>query len=122
MGTSAYMPLEAFNGTITRKTDIYSYGIVLLEILTGLRPIVSNDGDEKINIKSYIEESVPNGIITSLLDKLVENWAKAQNLYNLAKHCLELNRNRRPSMDEICIILYKINQDDSFSVPYNQVS
>lgn len=118
MGTSAYMPLEAFNGTITRKTDIYSYGIVLLEILTGLRPIVPNDGDEKIHIKSYIEETSPDGNITSLLDVNVKNWTKAQSLYNLSRHCLESNRNRRPSMDEICVTLYKIKQDDSYCVLY----
>lgn len=38
IGTSAYMSPEAFRGDISVKVDVFSFGIVLLELLTGLAP------------------------------------------------------------------------------------
>lgn len=38
-GTSAYMSPEAFRGDISVKVDVFSFGIVLLELLTGLAPL-----------------------------------------------------------------------------------
>lgn len=38
IGTSAYMSPEAFRGDISVKIDVFSFGVVLLELLTGLAP------------------------------------------------------------------------------------
>ncbi|KPJ19016.1 Interleukin-1 receptor-associated kinase 4 [Papilio machaon] len=89
MGTSAYMAPEGFYGTITQKIDIYSYGVVLLELLTGLKPIVSESIKEK-------------GDISSILDPTVENWTKAREIYELSRCCLQQERFNRPSIEEIC--------------------
>lgn len=42
IGTSAYMSPEAFRGDISVKLDVFSFGIVLLELLTGLSPYDEN--------------------------------------------------------------------------------
>ncbi|XP_047528711.1 interleukin-1 receptor-associated kinase 4-like [Vanessa atalanta] len=107
MGTSAYMAPEGIHGTITQKIDIFSFGIVLLELLTGLKPIVANDG-ENLNIKHYVEENSINNDISHLLDSSVETWTKANEVYNLAQNCLEYNRKSRPTITEVANILYRI--------------
>ncbi|XP_034830041.1 interleukin-1 receptor-associated kinase 4-like [Maniola hyperantus] len=107
MGTSAYMAPEGLHGTITQKIDIFSFGIVLLELLTGLKPIVENDR-ENINIKHYVEENVVNNDITPLLDPVVKIWVKADEVYKLAKMCLEYNRKSRPTIVEVCNMLNRI--------------
>lgn len=38
-GTSAYMSPEAFRGDVSVKLDVFSFGVVLLELLTGLPPL-----------------------------------------------------------------------------------
>ncbi|XP_021240659.1 interleukin-1 receptor-associated kinase 4 isoform X2 [Numida meleagris] len=42
VGTAAYMAPEALRGEITPKSDIFSFGVVLLEIITGLPPVDEN--------------------------------------------------------------------------------
>ncbi|CAK1545919.1 unnamed protein product [Leptosia nina] len=106
MGTSAYMAPEGLHGTITQKIDIFSFGIVLLEILTGLKPIVIMNG-EKLNIKDFVEENF-RGDISSILDPKVSGWFNAGEIYNLAQWCLERNRKDRPSMIEVCNRLYEL--------------
>ncbi|XP_038222894.1 interleukin-1 receptor-associated kinase 4-like isoform X2 [Zerene cesonia] len=108
MGTSAYMAPEGLHGTITQKIDIFSYGIVLLELLTGLKPIVVTNG-EKINIKDYVEDNF-NGDINLLLDSTVPQWTKAIKLYALAQSCLQRDRKKRPNMNEVCNILYELKK------------
>ena len=54
IGTSVYMAPEAFRGDVSVKIDTFSYGVVLLELLTGLTAFDA-DRDEA-DIVSYIDE------------------------------------------------------------------
>lgn len=102
IGTSAYMAPEGKSGTITQKVDIYSYGIVLLELLTGEKPIIKRNG-ETIHIKDYVYEND----FSTVIDFIVQ-WKKHKQIFDLAKHCLEDERIRRPSAEELCNTLYRI--------------
>lgn len=46
IGTSVYMPPEAFRGDISIKFDTFSFGIVLMELLTGLRPFQEDSSED----------------------------------------------------------------------------
>ncbi|XP_027714746.1 interleukin-1 receptor-associated kinase 4 isoform X3 [Vombatus ursinus] len=60
VGTTAYMAPEALRGEITPKSDIYSFGVVLLEIITGL-PAVDEQREPQLLIserKSKMKKSI----------------------------------------------------------------
>lgn len=44
IGTTVYMPPEAFRGDISTKFDTFSFGVVILELLSGMKPF-----DDKLN-------------------------------------------------------------------------
>ncbi|XP_078174753.1 uncharacterized protein LOC144568319 isoform X2 [Carex rostrata] len=65
-GTIGYIPPEyALGSTISTQGDVYSFGIVLLEMLTGKRPTdaMFKDGS---NIHAYVSSAFPENIIEIL--------------------------------------------------------
>ncbi|CAN1139530.1 Probable LRR receptor-like serine/threonine-protein kinase At3g47570 [Linum perenne] len=66
-GTIGYAPLEYGMGmSVSIEGDVYSYGILVLEMVTGKRPTneMFKDGT---NLRDFVKEAVTNGI-TSILD------------------------------------------------------
>nr|CAB3491957.1 unnamed protein product [Digitaria exilis] len=65
-GTIGYVPPEYGSGSdVSMAGDIYSYGVLLLEMFTGRRPTDSfNDGAE--NLVSYVKEAYPNNLLEIL--------------------------------------------------------
>ncbi|XP_075971426.1 interleukin-1 receptor-associated kinase 4-like [Anticarsia gemmatalis] len=103
-GTVPYLAPEANSGTLTRKLDIFSFGTVLLELLTGLPVRVHTEG-ERINIRDYVKSTCPDGDITKLLDPSVQQWTIALEVYELAKCCINEERNSRPAIDYVWNVL-----------------
>ena len=108
VGTSAYMAPEAVRGEVTVKLDVFSFGVVLLELLTGL-PAMDQErevGDLVGHIEEVIEDE---GDIEKLLDMrscgLME-WRQVspKRIYDVAQKCL-LKKKDRPFMADVNEIL-----------------
>lgn len=87
------MPPELFkNGKLTKKTDIYSFGIFMIELIKGRRPFLGNSTSEIVLLISHgAKPEIPEG---------VPKW-----FHNLLLSCLDMNYQNRPDIDDIIHIL-----------------
>ncbi|XP_029471057.1 interleukin-1 receptor-associated kinase 4 isoform X4 [Rhinatrema bivittatum] len=97
VGTTAYMAPEALRGEITIKSDIFSFGVVLLEIITGL-PAVDEMREPQLllDIKDEIEDEEKT--IEDYVDEKIgqEYFSTVEEMFSLASRCLHQLKNRRP--------------------------
>ncbi|GJQ99864.1 kinase-like domain, phloem protein 2-like protein [Tanacetum coccineum] len=101
-------PIYFDTDSVNYKTDIYSFGIVLLELLCG-RKSVSDDQDNKylapVAIFHYREKTL-DGIIDPDLWKQMD--PRSLNIFaDAAYNCLNEERSQRPNIDEIVTRLEK---------------
>ncbi|KAL4300782.1 lysM domain receptor-like kinase 4 [Arachis ipaensis] len=116
VGTRGYMAPEYLDsGRVTSKMDVYAFGVVLLELITGKDSIIVQDDGS---------ETMLSSIILNLIDKddaeeklglfidpsLVGNCEKvyAIQLVNLSLACLVEEPSRRPNMAEVVSSLLRI--------------
>ncbi|XP_069084932.1 interleukin-1 receptor-associated kinase 4 [Pleurodeles waltl] len=109
VGTTAYMAPEALRGEITIKSDIFSLGVVFLEIITGLPPVDENrDPVLLLDIKEEIEDEEKT--VSDYIDKKMEDCdsSTAQEMYSLASNCLNQLKNKRPDIKKVMLDLEKM--------------
>ncbi|KAL2941572.1 Wall-associated receptor kinase-like 8 [Bienertia sinuspersici] len=90
------------------KSDVYSFGVVLVELLTSKKPISPDKSKEWRSLATEFLLLMENSSLLDILDPLVLNEAKQEELMvvaNLAKECLNLNGKFRPTMKEVAVIL-----------------
>ncbi|KAL6738550.1 hypothetical protein Aduo_012090 [Ancylostoma duodenale] len=116
-GTLAYLPPEFITSKIlSTKLDVYSFGIVLLEITTGLRAYM--DSRSPPGLAEYCmntKNSRKDDWIEALMDRRtprVSNEAALASWFDavvcLGLHCVEKDRMARPSFPEIVAALSKL--------------
>lgn len=67
LGTPNYMsPEQATGREVDHRTDIYSLGAVMFEMLTGARPFQSRDTDKLLNMIAYKAPSKPHELNASI--------------------------------------------------------
>ncbi|KAL3332897.1 hypothetical protein AABB24_033120 [Solanum stoloniferum] len=109
-GTRGYLAPEWISGVaITAKADVYSYGMMLLEIVSGKRNSeYSQDGKVKFFPSWAARVVVDEGDILSLLDYRLDRAADAEEVSRICKvayWCIQDDEFQRPSMGQVVQIL-----------------
>ncbi|PSR99813.1 Receptor protein kinase [Actinidia chinensis var. chinensis] len=120
-------PEWIFNLPITSKVDVYSYGVVVLEMVTGKSPMVGPHDEsrdlgemEQRGLVRWVREKFNgNGSIESRLDEIIGpvmkdgyDVRKMQVLVEVALQCVEEDKSARPTMREVVERLLHHEEDD----------
>ncbi|WMV45857.1 hypothetical protein MTR67_039242 [Solanum verrucosum] len=107
-GTPGYLDPEYFlTRKMTDKSDVYSLGVVFLEILTGMHPISHGK-----NIVREVKMAHKSGVMFSIMDKNMGSYLSecAEKMVELALKCCQDKPEDRPSMLEVVRTLETILQ------------
>ncbi|KAK7379250.1 hypothetical protein VNO80_04705 [Phaseolus coccineus] len=111
-GTFGYLAPEYFqHGKVSDKTDVYAFGVVLLELITGRKPIEARrpSGEENLVLwaKPFLQKG--KGAIEELLDPQLKCSLRFSNqmgrMIEAAGACVTNEESRRPGIREIIAIL-----------------
>ncbi|KAE9590884.1 putative protein kinase RLK-Pelle-WAK-LRK10L-1 family [Lupinus albus] len=116
-GTLGYLDPEYYrNYQLTDKSDVYSYGVVLLELLTSKKVIDFSRDQDDVNLAIHVTQHASNGSIMEVVDQRFFSLESDKNmitsitlLLEIALDCLREKKGERPSMKDIvqrllCII------------------
>ncbi|XP_073047691.1 U-box domain-containing protein 52-like [Primulina eburnea] len=96
-GTFCYIdPEYQQTGMLGIKSDIYSFGVMLLQIITARSPM---------GLTHHIERAIERGTFADVLDQAVTDWPveEAMNFAKLALKCTELRRKDRPDLGTVIL-------------------
>ncbi|XP_073006001.1 cysteine-rich receptor-like protein kinase 10 [Typha latifolia] len=118
VGTYGYMPPEyASEGLFSIKSDVFSFGVLLLEIVSGKRNAGFHQYGNYLNLLGYAWELWKDGKWSELIDaSLGDGYDKAdiERSINIALMCVQENAVDRPTMSNVVAML----SNESINLPY----
>ncbi|XP_076888758.1 putative serine/threonine-protein kinase PBL19 [Bidens hawaiensis] len=125
MGTHGYAaPDYIETGHLTAKSDVWSFGIVLYEMLTGRRSVDTNRPKEDQKLLDWIRRHPINskkfGIIIDPRLEAQYSLTDARKIAKLADSCLLKSAKDRPKMSQVVESLKQILQASSEGSPSNK--
>jgi Leucine-rich repeat (LRR) protein len=125
-GTPGYVPPEYYQSfRCTTKGDVYSYGVVLLELLSGKKPIDPTEfGDTNLVgwVKQMVKENRRSEIFDPTLTNTKSGEAELYQYLKIARECLDDRPNQRPTMIQVMAMFKELQLDsdsdflDGFSI------
>ncbi|KAI4385172.1 hypothetical protein MLD38_003227 [Melastoma candidum] len=109
MGTFGYLaPEYASSGKLTDRSDVFSFGVVLLELITGRKPV---DPTQPLGDESLVEWSRPvliraleTGDVSEVVDPRLEKHYVETELLRMieaAAACIRHSATKRPRMAQV---------------------
>ncbi|KQK00688.1 probable serine/threonine-protein kinase PIX13 isoform X2 [Brachypodium distachyon] len=120
MGTYGYAaPEYVATGHLYVKSDVYGFGVVLLEVLTGLRALDTDRPSGQHNLVDWAKPHLADRRkLARLMDPRLEGQYSsrgAQRAAQLTLRCLAAEHTNRPSMKEVVAVLQEIESMSSRS-------
>jgi serine/threonine protein kinase len=108
-GTPGYLAPEWLTSQITEKVDIYSFGVVVMEVICGRKNIDNSQPEESIHLINLLQEKARNNQLIDMIDKqcddMVSNKDDIFQMMKLGMWCLQNDSNRRPLMSSVVKVL-----------------
>ncbi|XP_057855629.1 cysteine-rich receptor-like protein kinase 42 [Cryptomeria japonica] len=109
-GTLGYTaPEYAGHGQLTEKADTYSFGVVVLEIVSGRKSIDLNQPPDKQYLLEWVWSLHEENKVLEMAEskEKIEGYSEEEVLrvINLALQCIQGSTTHRPSMSEVVTIL-----------------
>ncbi|XP_020588272.1 cysteine-rich receptor-like protein kinase 10 isoform X3 [Phalaenopsis equestris] len=108
-GTFGYMaPEYATRGLFSTKSDVFSYGMVVLEIITGRRNASFIEGGNALNLQTYVWQQWNQGESEKVIDRELGGLYQLEDVLrciNIGLLCIQADPAERPSMASVVLML-----------------
>ncbi|KAK1426192.1 hypothetical protein QVD17_14861 [Tagetes erecta] len=123
-GTFGYMdPCYFQSGKVTRKSDVYAFGVVLFEVLTGKQALDPTFDEDHLSLAVWAQDQIKTGRLNDIVSQRVMIQISKRCLKefaSLAMQCLHDQPKHRPTMAEVVVklesILSREREKNVFSV------
>ncbi|KAK1557323.1 hypothetical protein Q3G72_022536 [Acer saccharum] len=108
-GTPGYLAPELFSSIVTEKADVYSFGIVVMEVVCGRKNLDRSHSEGCIHLLPFFMIKAEDNCLIDLVDKDSEDMQlhgeEVVQMMRVAAWCLQNDYNRRPSMSTVVKVL-----------------
>ncbi|XP_065881190.1 G-type lectin S-receptor-like serine/threonine-protein kinase At1g34300 [Euphorbia lathyris] len=109
-GTRGYLAPEWLaNLPITSKSDVYSYGMVLLEIVSGRRNFEVSEGTDRKKFTVWAYEELEKGNVNAIIDKQLGeedvNMEQVKRAIQVSFWCIQEQPSQRPMIGRVVQML-----------------
>ncbi|KAI4328828.1 hypothetical protein L6164_021154 [Bauhinia variegata] len=113
MGTFGYVaPEYACTGMLTEKSDIYSFGILIMEIITGRSPVDYSRPQGEVNLIDWLKTMVGNRKSEEVVDSKLPEMPSSKALKRVllvALRCVDPDATKRPKIGHV---IHMLEADD----------
>ncbi|KAJ4720760.1 Receptor-like protein kinase [Melia azedarach] len=126
VGTIGYAAPEYIQtGRLTSKSDVWSFGVFLYELITGRRPLDRNRPKSEQKLLEWVRPHLSDvKKFTLILDPKLEgkySLKSAQKLAAVANKCLARQAKARPKMSEVLAMLNQIVDTTEMEIPQSPI-
>ncbi|KAJ0706061.1 putative protein kinase RLK-Pelle-CrRLK1L-1 family [Helianthus annuus] len=104
-GTFGYLDPEYFyTRKLTRKTDVYAFGVVLFELISGRLPVDERYGEDQCSLVRWAQKCVKERKLDQMVDFSIKGTISPKCLkrfIHIAHRCVHSVLKERPTMTEV---------------------